>query len=61
MVTNTSGQFWFEGAVAQPLRTYATGCPDSIAMEANTNGNCTAGNCHGSDNKIYLTDVDPPL
>jgi hypothetical protein len=61
MVTNEAGHFWYRGAVTQPLRAYATGCPDTLAMEANTTGNCTAGACHGSNNKIYLTNVDPPL
>jgi hypothetical protein len=61
MVTNSAGQFYTNKSVTLPLRTYASGCPDSIPMEANATGNCGTGACHGSNNKIYLTNVDPPL
>jgi len=54
MKTAQNGFFWSNAALVPPIRTYASGCPDSIPMEANTTGNCNAGNCHGEDNKIYL-------
>jgi len=62
MVTNDAGHFWYRNPITLPLRTYATGCPDSIPMVANTTGNCSAGGaCHGRDNKIFLTNVAPLL
>lgn len=54
MMTAQNGFFWSNEPITPPVRTYASGCPDSIPMEASTTGNCNLGACHGEDNKIYL-------
>jgi hypothetical protein len=54
MTTDQNGYFWSNQPVTQPLRAYATACPDSLGMEANTDGNCNRNGCHAQDTKIYL-------
>lgn len=65
LVTDTEGKFWYDGEVAFPIKTYASGCPDSIPMvDPSATGNCQEGSggvCHDASNKIYLTSpLDPP-
>ncbi|HLU65356.1 MAG TPA: hypothetical protein VKZ63_03745 [Kofleriaceae bacterium] len=54
MITAENGYFWSDEPVQIPLRTYASGCPDSLGMMANTTGNCSSAACHGPEAKIYL-------
>jgi hypothetical protein len=58
MMTAANGFFWTGESLQMPIRTYASGCPDAIPMEANTTGNCNAGSCHGPNEKIFLSDID---
>jgi hypothetical protein len=58
MITAQNGFFWTDEELAAPIRTYASGCPESNAMEANTTGNCNAnGTCHTEGNKIFVRPV----
>jgi hypothetical protein len=59
MLSAQNGFFWTSEPLRNPLRTYASGCPDSIPMVANATGNCNAGACHGEDNKIYVRPYSP--
>jgi hypothetical protein len=54
MITASNGFFYTQEAVAQPLTTFATGCPDRLEMASPANGNCSFGQCHGENYKAYL-------
>lgn len=61
MMSAQNGFFWTDEDLAPPLRTYASGCPSALGMEADTSGNCNSSACHHEDNKIYLPLVSPGI
>jgi hypothetical protein len=55
MVSGTNGNFWTEQAVAFPLVTYASSCPDLVPMmQVVSDGDCNAVGCHGTGNRIFF-------
>lgn len=59
MTTAQNGFFWTNQPLQEPIRAYATACPDSMPMIANATGNCDQAACHGETNKIYLPGQAP--
>jgi hypothetical protein len=53
-----NGNFWVEEDLAFPLTTFASRCPDTLAMAAPLaaagGGNCNAAGCHDGDFRIHL-------
>lgn len=49
MVASQNGNFWTAQAVAFPVTTYASSCPDVVPMMTQSaSGDCNSGGCHGA-------------
>lgn len=57
MISAANGNFWTTQAVAFPLTTHASACPDTrpmISPVTESGADCNAAGCHGSGFRIHV-------